>query len=522
MNNMSMKTILLGSFGTIVAGLLLLITLSFLGISNANESIQELKKSSEVVDEITMVEKDLLEGILFSENHRNSASVQDSGKFDSIQKRILQHLDNAMKLTQSQKLKNSIRTLKEHVMKYGNLLSTQNEQGNILNMQSQLVQEIKAIVNSLKTFQNQTFSKNETRVLWYKSFLLIAGTIIAVVAIFLALYVSRFLSKNLMSVQSSASELAGSDGDLTKRIPIIGENEIGKMAIQVNRFIEKVQNTVKEAKENGSENASVAAELSATALEIGRRAEEQAAIVTDTSQTAEQVFENLEHAVETVNRSEKNVTDAVNTLSEANRDIQRLLDVIHEAGAMESDLAHNITQLQEEANGVKEVLDIISDIADQTNLLALNAAIEAARAGEHGRGFAVVADEVRKLAERTQKSLAEITATINLVIQSINDISGQMHENARKFDDAVNQASKTGGEIGKVNSVLKEAAQVSRESAQSSNAIMEEMRDVIENMRSITSISTENARSVEEIAGAAEHLSKLTEDLNHRLELFKA
>ena len=97
-----------------------------------------------------------------------------------------------------------------------------------------------------------------------------------------------------------------------------------------------------------------------------------------------------------------------------------------------------------------------------------------------------------------------------------------MHENARKFDDAVNQASKTGEEIDNVNEVLKEAARISRVSAKSSNSIMEEMRDVIENMRSITSISTENARSVEEIAGAAEHLSKLTEDLNHRLELFKA
>ncbi len=140
--------------------------------------------------------------------------------------------------------------------------------------------------------------------------------------------------------------------------------------------------------------------------------------------------------------SSKKLTGAINdlqtnTFKELDSVVDDVTEKINKASRSENDLADSLSHLTESAENIKSVLTVIGDIADQTNLLALNAAIEAARAGEHGRGFAVVADEVRKLAERTQKSLAETHSSVNIVVQAINDSSDRMNLNAKEIDNLV-------------------------------------------------------------------------------------
>jgi methyl-accepting chemotaxis protein len=293
------------------------------------------------------------------------------------------------------------------------------------------------------------------------------------------------------------------------------------MAQSFNDLLQTLKELISTSKTSASENASISHELSTTSLGVGKNVERSVVVVQEATEQARKVQEEISGAISDAQESKKDIIQANDNLASARDEIIELTSKVQLSAQMEVELAHNMEGVSHEANQVKAILEVISDIADQTNLLALNAAIEAARAGEHGRGFAVVADEVRKLAERTQKSLSEINATISVVVQSIVDASMKMNDNSEQIQNLSTIAKDVEEKINKTVEIVNIAVKASDKTVNDFENTGKNVERIVSKVEEINTISSTNARSVEEIAAASEHLNTLTEQLNSKLEHFR-
>jgi methyl-accepting chemotaxis protein len=353
-------------------------------------------------------------------------------------------------------------------------------------------------------------------------FFVLLAVILIVLNLLINIYlVKRNITNPLKSLIERTRNLSSGDGDLTRKLEITGNDEIAQASVEINNFIEKVRELIAQAKNLSNENSSISHELSTTSLEVGKLLEESTEVVNSTTEHAATLKEEMVGSIEEAKVTKDDLEKANSVLNEANQAILNLTEDIKQSAVTEIELAGKIQQLSSDTEQVKDVLLVIGDIADQTNLLALNAAIEAARAGEHGRGFAVVADEVRKLAERTQKSLVEINATINVIVQSIMDSSDQMTRNSKKVEELSQTAVSVEEKINLLSNVMGSATNMAEGSVENYIKTGKDIEDIIENISQINELSTQNARSVEEIASAAEHMNKMTESLNNKLGEFR-
>ncbi|MBA5873406.1 MAG: DUF3365 domain-containing protein, partial [Nitrospira sp. CR1.2] len=326
------------------------------------------------------------------------------------------------------------------------------------------------------------------------------GGLMVAVVMLLMLITYMLLRSLILQPMTKMSEIsrdiANGEGDLTKRVPADGSDEIAQLGKYFNEFIEKLQNMIKKVAHVTDKVASASVELSATAEEISKgtdtltsRASQTAAAVEEMNATVGQVAQNSGKAAglaqETVKTAQEGGTVVTSTIS----GMQQLSEAVSSSATIISDLGKSSDQ-------IGEIVRTIEDIADQTNLLALNAAIEAARAGEQGRGFAVVADEVRKLAERTTKATKEIGDMIRQIQQDTRGAVESMQQGTQKVTAGVDLVNKTGDALSQIVRMVSESADMIRQIAVASeeqSVATQQIASDIENVAKVTKESSSGA-----------------------------
>lgn len=350
----------------------------------------------------------------------------------------------------------------------------------------------------------------------------IIGIIVLIIVVLLTVFafIARMISESVKRFDTAVKHITHKR-DLSSDIPVKGNDELAHMSRKLNELLALLRNTFQSIHSTSSENLSVSAELSTTTLHIGKASEEEARIVAEMTTESNRMKEAMQSSAREAQSVREKAFNARGNLQKAQKALHSTIEQLNLTVQMEGEINERLNSLSQEATQVKQVLTVIADIADQTNLLALNAAIEAARAGEHGRGFAVVADEVRKLAERTQKSLVETNATVNIIVQSINDITDQMNHNTTRIEHLVNASADVNDytetaviALADTVDAVQKLSDDSQNNAKTTDAIMLRFSKVNE-------LSSSNARSVEEIAAAAEHLHQMTNHLTDQISQFK-
>ena len=377
-------------------------------------------------------------------------------------------------------------------------------------VEDSLARNVTAIADTLATGAKRTLV-----------FSIVLSVILGGVAILMGLLVMRSITAPLSRMLGMLKDIAEGEGDLTRRLDTDRKDEFGELSHWFNRFVDNIHSIISQVAGNTGQVSAAACQLQATAEQIATAAEEvacQSVTVATASEemsaTSNDISHNCALASEISTRANQTASGGAAVVQETLVGMQNIAERVQES-------ARTVESLGARSDQIGAIVGTIEDIADQTNLLALNAAIEAARAGEQGRGFAVVADEVRALAERTTRATKEIGTMIKGIQSETAGAVSSMEHGVREVEKGMDSSRKSGEALSQIVDAISEVSMQVHQIATAAEEQTAVTGEISSNIHQITDVVSDTARGAHETATAASQLSSLAGELQRIVGRFK-
>lgn len=343
----------------------------------------------------------------------------------------------------------------------------------------------------------------------------------AVVSLLAAYFLPILVANQVRQISHRIQNIAEGDGDLTVRLPVNTNDELGQLATNVNQFIEKLQRIIGSVLVNAAEVSKAAESLLVVSSNSQRAADDQCHAITMVVTAVNELTMAIQEVARNTSNTAQNTKEATAITDRGQERIHLAVERVQGLATRISETAEFMLRLEGEAKNVTSVIDVIRGVAEQTNLLALNAAIEAARAGEQGRGFAVVADEVRTLASRTQQSTTDIHGMLSKLQQGVQHAVDAMGSSAAMTSEAVTSATEAGHSLTGISTAVKQISDMTLQIATAAEEQSSVTSEIDKNLVQINSLAMNNAEGASKTAMESQRLNELSIQLRQLLMQFK-